>query len=120
MPNASSCALQARRKVSKAPLILTEVRSVRIKGKSRGFKLDACNPSKDCFCCVVGPPTLSGKVIRSLGRDFCKISVGQISAERLQKKNMTKKEAAVVQASQVTKKDNGENIDKMVKKSRMN
>jgi hypothetical protein len=33
---------------------------------------------------------------------------------------MTKKEAAVVQASQVTKKDNGENIDKMVKKSRMN
>jgi hypothetical protein len=66
--------------------------------------VDVCNPSKDCICYSVDPLTLSGKVIRSLGQDFCKIPAVQITDEELQKKNLTKKGAAAVQASQIFKK----------------
>jgi hypothetical protein len=62
-PNATTSALLARRKASKAPLVVTEVRrSVRLKGKSI-----TPPPPKDCFCYAVDPPTFSGKVIHSLG-----------------------------------------------------
>jgi hypothetical protein len=68
---ATTSAFYARRKVSKAPLVMIDVRrSVRLKGKTKGFQTDACNPVKDCLCCSVEPPTLSGRTIRSLGKDF--------------------------------------------------
>jgi hypothetical protein len=44
---ATTSALYARRKVSKAPLVVTDVRrSIRLEGKTKGFKTDACNPIK--------------------------------------------------------------------------
>jgi hypothetical protein len=82
--SASTSALHARRVVSKAPLVVTEVRrSVRLRGKSAGFKVDACNPAKDCICCLTDPLVLSAKVIWSLGSDFCKIPMKHISDEAL-------------------------------------
>jgi hypothetical protein len=54
---ATTSALYARRKVSKAPLVVTEVRrSIRSKGKIKGLKIDACNLAKDYLCFAVDPP----------------------------------------------------------------
>jgi hypothetical protein len=76
----------------------------RLNGKSGGFKVDACNPSKDCLYCSIESPTLSGRVIRSLGKDFCKILATQLDDEGLQKKKLSKKGASVVQTSQAIKR----------------
>jgi hypothetical protein len=52
-----------RGKLSKAPLVVTEVRrSERIKSKSDGFKVASCQ-SKVYFCGSTEAPTLSDKVI---------------------------------------------------------
>jgi hypothetical protein len=59
-----------------------------LEGKAKGFKIDASHPEKDCFYCTVNPPppNLSGKAIRSLGANFCKIPLVKLSDEELQKK----------------------------------
>jgi hypothetical protein len=93
----STSALHARRVVSDVR------RSVRLKGKSEGLKDDACNPSRDCIYCCADPPTLSGKVIRSLGSDFCKISAKHVSDEELSKKKGGKKGAVAKQAVRTKK-----------------
>lgn len=55
--------MHLRGKLSKAPLVVTEVRrSERIKSKSDGFKVASCQ-SKVCFCGSTEAPTLSDKVI---------------------------------------------------------
>jgi hypothetical protein len=106
--SASTSVMHAKRVVSKAPLVVSEVRrSIRLKGKSAGFKTDACNPSKDCICCSSVPPTLSAKVIRSLGKDFCNIPLHQISEE-----------AVVGQASRAIKKSRSNDDDKNAKNSK--
>jgi hypothetical protein len=48
---------------------------------------------KTCFCCSIEPPTLSTKVIRSLGNDFCKIQGKLITDAELEKKHLAKKVA---------------------------
>jgi hypothetical protein len=53
------------------------------------FKAKSCQ-GKACFCCDVEPPTLSSKVIKSLGKEFCKIPDSQISEESLKKKPLLK------------------------------
>jgi hypothetical protein len=117
--SASTSVMHAKRVVSKAPLVVSEVRRcIRLKGKSAGFKTDACNPSKDCICCSSVPPTLSAKVIRSLGKDFCNIPLHQISEEALQKNRIKKKEAVVGQASRAIKKSRSNDDDKNAKNSK--
>jgi hypothetical protein len=117
--SASTSAMHTKRAISKAPLVVTEVQhSVSLRGKSDGFKSDISNPSKDCICCSIVPPVLSSKVIRSLGNDFCNIPLHRISDEALQKKGISKKEAAVGQASRPVKKSSSQDDDKKTKKTR--
>jgi hypothetical protein len=73
---------------------------------------------KDCFCCIVDPPNLSGKVIRSLGEEFCKIPSMKLSDEGLQKKPLAKKSDGAVLICRVQKKDSKSNEDKSTKKTR--
>jgi hypothetical protein len=52
---ASTSALHLKRKNSKAPMVVSEVRrSGRLKGKSNGFKSASC-PSRNCLCCTAEP-----------------------------------------------------------------
>jgi hypothetical protein len=82
-----------KRKQAKAPLVVTVVRrSGRLKGKTRGFKAETCI-TKNGLCCSALPPTLSSKVIRSLGSEFCKISPRVLSEEALQHVLAWKKKA---------------------------
>jgi hypothetical protein len=75
-----------KRKLSKTPLSVTEVRrSERVKISQQGFKAKSCK-EKTCFCCDVEPPTLSTKVIKSLGKELCKMPDKMISEEKLKKK----------------------------------
>jgi hypothetical protein len=87
----STSALHLKKKRAKAPLVVTEVRSERLKGKSVGFKADSC-ASKTYFYCSTEPPTLSAKVIRSLGADFCKIPPKVLFDEALKSKPIRKKQ----------------------------
>jgi hypothetical protein len=115
----STFALHGRRKLSKAPLVVTDVRrSIRLEGKFKGFKCDTCNPEKNCFCCAVDPPNLSGKAIRSLGRDFCKIPTAKITDEGLQKKPLAKKSAGAAHVGRATKKESKSNENELSKKIR--
>jgi hypothetical protein len=83
---ATTSTLHAKRKISKAPLVVTNVRrSIKLEGKQKGFKCDVGHLERDCFCCAVDPPSLSGKTIRSLGSDFCKISDSKMTEAALQK-----------------------------------
>jgi hypothetical protein len=67
--------------------VVSDVRtSIRLEGKTKGLKCDACNLGKDRFCCLVEPLNLSEKAIRGLGKDFCKIPAAKMSVEGLQEK----------------------------------
>jgi hypothetical protein len=80
----TTSALHARRKITKAPLVGTIARrSIRLEGKTKGFRCDASNSGRDCSCCAIEPPNLSGKAIRSLGKIFCKILVAKMTEEGL-------------------------------------
>jgi hypothetical protein len=117
--SASTSAMHAKEAIFKAPLVVIEVwRSVKLRGKSDGFKSDISNPSKDCICCSIVPPILSSKMIRSLGNDFYNIPLHHISDEALQKKGISKKKAAVGQASRPVKKSSSQDDDKKTKKIR--
>jgi hypothetical protein len=49
--------VHTKRKISKAPLVVSDVRrSSRLECMSKGFKIDASNPEKDCFCYMIDPP----------------------------------------------------------------
>jgi hypothetical protein len=78
----STSALHQKRKKTKAPLVVTEVRSDRLKAISHGFKGKHCE-KVNCFCCSIEPPSLSKNVIRSLGTDLCKIMPGALSEEAM-------------------------------------
>jgi hypothetical protein len=80
-----------KRKLGKAPMISSEVRrSERIKTINQRFKPMSCL-SKNCFCYSTEAPTLTAKVIRILGADFCKIPISKLSDDRLKKKNVPKR-----------------------------
>jgi hypothetical protein len=69
----SSSALHVKRRAAKAPMVVSEFRrSIRLEGKSNGFKSEVGSQERDCFCYSVQLPNLSGKAIRSLGRIFAK------------------------------------------------
>jgi hypothetical protein len=97
-------------------LVVTDVRrSIRLEGKQKGFKCDVGHLERDCFCCPVDPPNISGKTIRSLGRYFCKISGSKMTEAALQKKVVTKK---AVPIGHLSKKEDRPNEDKSSKKLR--
>jgi hypothetical protein len=82
-----------KRKLSKAPISVTEVRrSERVKINQQGYKAKSCK-EKACLCCDVEPPTLSSKVIKCLGKEYCKVPEKLMSEEKLRKKPCAKKAA---------------------------
>jgi hypothetical protein len=89
----STSALLLKRKQSKAPIVDTEVRrSERLKGKHQGYKSNSCL-GRVCFCRNIEAPTLSTKVIKNLGKDFCHIPGEKLNEEMLKKKSLAKKTA---------------------------
>jgi hypothetical protein len=79
----NSSGVQIKRRTLKVPLVKTKVRrSVRLNVKSQGYKGKACKTSS-CYCCSTTPPTLSTKVIRSLGKNICKIKPMALSDKAL-------------------------------------
>jgi hypothetical protein len=89
-------------------------RSIRLEGKHKGFKCDVGH-LKECFCCAVDPPSLSGKVFRSLGREFCKILENKLNEASHQKKSVAKKAMLI---GRPIKKDDKPNDDKSSKRLR--
>jgi hypothetical protein len=90
---AGPLSIHHKRKLSKAPLSCSEVRrSDRLKSANHGFKASTCQ-DKPCFCCDVKPPTLTSKVIKDLGKEFCRVPDKLIIDEALKKKPCTKKSA---------------------------
>jgi hypothetical protein len=120
--SASTSMMYMKRKRAKAPMVVSEVRrSKRLKGKSVGYKAESC-VSRTCFCCSIDPPTLSPKVIRSLGVDFCKMSPKVTSDEALKSKPVGKKKAIcrVAKVPKASKNKKCEDEDKTKKKCRKN
>jgi len=99
-----------KRKASKrpAPVVDSQVRrSERVKQGSNGFKNSSCS-SKKCTSC--NPPTLSNKVIRNLGVQFCSLDPEALEDENLikgggQKEPVAKKKSKIAKANKDTKKN---------------
>jgi hypothetical protein len=108
--------IHIKRRASKAPLVVFDVtRSDRLKVKTQGYKGSSCKGSS-CFCCSTQTPTLSMRVIRSLGKDFCKIKPMNLSDEALQCKPSIKR--AVRKISKASKQGKSLNDDKATKKNK--
>jgi hypothetical protein len=87
----SSVSGQQKRKHSKAPLVVSDVRrSERINKVNYGFKASFEN-AKPCLCCDADPLTLSSKVIKDHGKDFYKMNVKMLIYEGFKKKPHVKK-----------------------------
>jgi hypothetical protein len=115
---ATTSALLHKRKLSKAPLVATDVRgSERVKATNQGFKQDVC-VGKAYFCYDVEAPFLSNKMIRNLGSEFCKISPEVLSEVALRKKHLPKKAVAPVgmQSDKANNKSKKNNDDKPPKR----
>lgn len=117
---ATTSTLHMKRKAMKVPIVDSDlIRSDRIKKINNGFKGKTCM-DRHCICCSTEPPTLSSKVIRSLGETLCKISPGVISEEAL-----LHKPKAAIQKQAGSKKGKAEsskksNDDKPQKKTKKN
>jgi hypothetical protein len=111
----STSSIPVKKRSSKAPLVVSEVRrSDRPKVKSQGYKGKSCKTSS-CYCCSTPPPTLSSKLIKSLGKVVCKIKPTALSDEALQHKPAIKR--ATRKISRASKKDtNDDNASKKNKK----
>jgi hypothetical protein len=60
----------------KQPIVVeTEVRrSARLREKARGFK-NCSRATRKCSCCArISPPSISHKIIKKLGEEFCKVA----------------------------------------------
>lgn len=70
------------------PVVETEVRkSNRIRSMNDGFKRNSC-AKKNCAAYSIKDPSISSKVIRSLGEPFCKIDPLKLTEEQLDKKKV--------------------------------
>jgi hypothetical protein len=92
---------------SQPALVDSDLRSKRLKDSRAGFKHGTCS-KRNCLMCqhkFDGPPTLSSKVIRSLGSKFCKMFEDDLTDKCLKKK---KSSSSSVNSSQSKdKKSNG-------------
>lgn len=92
-------------KVTLSPLVESQVRrSSRVKGKTKGYKSESCK-DKNCIACSAHPPTISSKVIRNLGENFCKIPVQELDDAALCRKNRKKEPVGAGKTSRKSKKD---------------
>jgi hypothetical protein len=69
----------------KQPIMVdTEVRrSARLREKARGFK-NCSRIVKKCSCCAhVSPPSISHKIIKKLGAEFCKVDPSKLNPDAL-------------------------------------
>jgi hypothetical protein len=67
----------------KQPIMVeTEViRSARLRVKARGFK-NCSRIGKKCSCCArVSPPSISHKIIKKLGDEFCKVDPSKLNLD---------------------------------------
>jgi hypothetical protein len=78
------------------------VRSERLKVKHQDFKSNS-GAGKSCICCNTNPRTLSKKVIKCLGKEFCSIPDSMLIDKVLIRKPATKK--ATGPRAKQTKKD---------------
>jgi hypothetical protein len=86
-------------------LVTLEVRSSeRLKVRHQGFKSSSC-VGNSCICCNTIPPTLSKKVIKCLGNEFCNIPVSMLDDEARIRKYVTSK--TVVPRAKQSEKDKG-------------
>jgi hypothetical protein len=67
-------------------MVETEVRrSARLQEKARGFK-----DWKKCSCCArVSPPSISHKIIKKLGAEFCKVDPSSLNLDSLNSSETT-------------------------------
>lgn len=92
-----------------SPLVDTQVRrSERVRQGSNGFKSSGCS-SKKCISC--NPPTLSTKVIKSLGVQFCSMDDEPPMEENLLKGGMKEPVAKKKNKASRTTKNPKENGD---------
>ncbi|KAL6601588.1 hypothetical protein ACP70R_044808 [Stipagrostis hirtigluma subsp. patula] len=123
----SECLLHPPHQPKKCPLKIRSVKEhQRLSNLNKGFKKNTCF-DKNCLVCSMEPPTLSPRVIRSLGEAFCKVAPGVLTDDALTAKKPAKKQVGPEQA-QSSKggkadkvnpgKKNGVNDDKTKKKSK--
>jgi hypothetical protein len=75
----------------KQPIMVdTEVRrSARLREKARGFK-NCSRIGKKCSCCArVSPPSISHKIIKKLGAEFCKVDPSKLNLDALNSSRTT-------------------------------
>lgn len=118
---ATTSNLHMKRKAIKVPIVDSDCRhSDRIKKSANGFKGKACLDRR-CICCSTEPPTLSSKVIRSLGETLCKISPMVMSDKALLRKpKMAVQKKAVTNKDKASSSRKGSNDDKSKKKPKKN
>jgi hypothetical protein len=102
-PTAGNGTKKKRAARRETPIVESQVRrSERVKKDSNGFKPSGCS-SKKCICCSPSPPTLSVKVIKNLGVQFCKMDAEELTDEALL--NKKRKADPVVRKKSKTQQD---------------
>lgn len=86
--NASTLALRVR-KPRKPPLVVTEVRSERLRKKAVGFKHSTC-VDKHCLACSSKAPVVSQKIVKNLSERFELVMDHEDSDTQSQKKRSKK------------------------------
>jgi hypothetical protein len=98
--HSSSTTILLRRKRKQRHLVLANSglrRSLRIKAANTGFKAAGCG-KKSCLGCELDPPSLSNKIIKNLGEEFCKMDPKDLSDATLKASHTTKKAVSKVEA----------------------
>lgn len=105
----------SKKSKGKAPLLEADVRrSTRLKMVNRGFKSSACK-DRNCHGCWADPPTISSKVIRSLGETFYGINPedlfpSKLNAKPTKKKTVSKKKAPSKSGKKTTGKKPSDDV----------
>lgn len=101
------------------PLVESQVRrSTRVKEITKGYKNDGCK-DRNCIVCAAQPSSISSKIIRNLGVNFCKVPVQYLEDAALSKKPGKKQPVGAGRALGKSKKDkNGHDADPPNKKSK--
>lgn len=92
-----------------SPVVDTQVRrSERVRQGSNGFKVSNCSDRK-CTTCT--PPTLSTKVIKNLGTQFCSMDLATLSEDNLMKGGGTTEPVGRKKSKTKTSLDSNEDMN---------
>ena len=96
----------SKKRTSKEPLLSDKEvrRSERVKNKANGFKSPSCS-DKRCLSCSPTPPTLSVKLMQTLGS-----KLGGLSEEELQEDNLNKKKLKTLAVERKKKTVKGKGV----------